>query len=128
MLAFELIYTFTVGGTLYGMIELLFRRRTHWTMMITGGICFMFLYLMTSRSNWPLIVLCLSGALFITAAELIVGCIVNLGLHWDIWDYSGVKYNILGQVCPTFTLCWFLLCFPGVWLSGIIYGHLLRVL
>ncbi len=58
-----------------------------------------------------------AGAVIITAYEFFVGIIVNLRLGWNVWDYSSVPGNILGQICPTFTLLWFLLCL--VFLGGV---------
>ena len=45
----------------------------------------------------------------ITTFEFITGCIVNLWLKWNIWDYSGVFGNVLGQICLPFSLIWVLL-------------------
>ena len=58
----------------------------------------------------PLIAAATAGALTITAYEFFVGLIVNLRLGWDVWDYSSVPFNILGQICPVYTMIWFLLC------------------
>ena len=41
---------------------------------------------------------------FILSAEFITGCIVNLWLGLNVWDYSGLPGNILGQTCPQFAL------------------------
>ena len=120
MLGIEIICVLLIGGLLYGLIELLFRGHTHWTMVVTGGLCFAFIYLMSTRSDLPLILKCLTAALFITAVEFVVGCIVNRRFRLDVWDYSNKRYNVLGQVCPLFTVVWFFLSFPGVWLSGFI--------
>ena len=30
-----------VGGISYGLLELLWRGRTHWTMLLLGGVCFL---------------------------------------------------------------------------------------
>ena len=49
------------------------------------------------------------GAIIITALEFIVGVIVNLILKWNIWDYSMLPFNILGQISLPFSLIWFLL-------------------
>lgn len=116
----EFFSTFLIGASLYGTIEILFRSHTHWTMILTGGICFMFLYLVATRTQWPRSVKCLAGAFIITVIEFIVGCIVNIQLQWNIWDYSGSFFNIMGQVCPLFMIFWFILCIPGMWLSKII--------
>lgn len=51
-----------------------------------------------------------SGALIVTAYEFCVGMIVNVRLGWQVWDYSTLPGNIMGQICPVFTTAWFLLC------------------
>ena len=56
---------------------------------------------------------CLLGALVITSLEFAVGAVVNLGLGWDVWDYSEKPFNIMGQICPLFTLGWLALSLPG---------------
>ena len=37
------LFLFNVGGLLYILIELIWRGRSHWTMFLLGGICFVFL-------------------------------------------------------------------------------------
>jgi uncharacterized membrane protein len=39
--------------------------------------------------------------------EFCCGCIVNIWLKWDIWDYSSEWGNSLGQICPKFSAIWF---------------------
>lgn len=98
------------GGALYVALELLYRGRSHWSMAVTGGLCFWLIGLLDEL--WPpaplAIQMALGGAI-ITAAELIAGVIVNgcLGLH--VWDYSGQPHNLLGQVCAPFAACWWAL-------------------
>lgn len=105
------IIVFILGGYAYAMIEILFRGYTHWTMVLTGGACILTIYII---SGWlmsvPLVVGALMCALIITFYEFCVGIIVNLRLGWQVWDYSDMPGNILGQICPTFTILWFLLC------------------
>ena len=64
------ILVFVLGGSAYGLMEILFRGHTHWTMVITGGACILTLYLL---SGWlmsiPLILAAASGALIVTAYE-----------------------------------------------------------
>ena len=50
------------------------------------------------------------GALIITCYEFFVGMVVNLRLGWDVWDYSALPRNVLGQICPAFTGIWFAIC------------------
>ena len=44
--------------------------------------------------------------------ELAVGLIVNVWLGWSVWDYSGETWNILGQICPRYTLYWCAISLP----------------
>ena len=107
------IAMFTAGAYAYSLVEIIWRGFTHWTMALTGGLCLTLLSGICRRTRRrPLLVCCLYGALTITAIEFIVGCIVNLLLGWKVWDYSARPLNILGQICPLFTLMWFLLCIP----------------
>lgn len=104
---------YIIGALGYGLLEVLFRGTTHWTMLVTGGFCFVILYHMFSKRELaPLWKKCLLGAFIITAIEFIVGCVVNLWLDWGVWDYSKYSYNVLGQICASFTILWFLLCIP----------------
>ncbi|MGM9647022.1 MAG: hypothetical protein ACI3YH_02690 [Eubacteriales bacterium] len=113
------ILLFLLGAVGYPLIELAWRGRTHWTMSLAGGIS-MVLLLLISRAALPLPVLWILGALAITAVEFAIGCVVNLGLGWNIWDYSMLPMNLLGQICLPFTAVWFILSIPAVSLCQII--------
>lgn len=107
------IIIFGLGAFIYGAIEVIVRGYTHWTMALTGGAV-MALFMLINRSKDVNILLrCLLGALVITSLEFAVGVVVNLGLGWDVWDYSEKPFNIMGQICPLFTLGWFALSLPG---------------
>ena len=58
----------------------------------------------------------------VTTVEYLTGLLVNLRLGWNVWDYSTRPLNVLGQICPEYTLLWFLLSIPGVWLGRQIHG------
>lgn len=110
---------FSFGYTAYSAIELCWRRYTHFTMGIAGGLCFLMLYRLYRRHRrLNLACKCLLGAGVITAVEFLFGCLLNLYLRLDIWDYSDQPLNLLGQICPLFSLLWMLLCIPIVFLSG----------
>ena len=99
------IIIFGLGAFIYGAIEVIVRGYTHWTMA---------LFMLINRSRDVNILLrCLLGALVITSLEFAVGAVVNLGLGWDVWDYSEKPFNIMGQICPLFTLGWLALSLPG---------------
>lgn len=99
---------FLIGGALYVGIELLWRGRSHWTMFLLGGICFLYAGVQNEYTPWdrPLALQAVQVAVFITIMEFITGCLVNIALGWDVWDYSGIPGNLLGQVCVPFSLLW----------------------
>ena len=104
---------FGLGASFYILLEILWRGYTHWTMSVTGGLCLISIYSLDSiLSGVNLFKKCFIGATAICIYEFVVGCIVNIGLGWNVWDYSERPGNLLGQVCPLFFILWFLLCFP----------------
>lgn len=117
----EFVLVFSLGAVLYGMIEVAFRGRTHWTMLLLGGVCFEAIYILNillEKRN--ILVKCVFGAVIISILEFLCGYIVNIRLHMKIWDYSGLKFNLLGQICPKYFFLWFLLCIPAYVLCDII--------
>lgn len=112
-----------IGGTAYVVIELLWRGHTHWTMAVLGGVLFLLLGGLNEWLPWemPLQIQCLIGAGMVTAAEFLTGLILNVWMDLDIWDYSGIPGNILGQICPQFTLAWM-----GLSLAAILLDDWLR--
>lgn len=114
-----------VGGFVYVIIELLWRGYSHWTMFLVGGLCFV---LIGEINNWftfemPLVQQMAIGSVIITVVEFIAGCIINLQFHLNVWDYSHLPFNILGQVCLPFMFLWFLLCVPGILLDDYLRYH-----
>ena len=104
---------FSFGYTAYSLIELAYRKYTHYTMGIAGGISFVALYHIFARlKNACLFKKCIIGSCIITFIEFIFGCVFNLILKLDIWDYSRLPFNILGQVCLLYSVLWALLCIP----------------
>ena len=106
------LLVFTLGGVCYGLVEILFRGYTHWSMVLTGGACILTFYLLDEwLSALSLVAAALIGAAIITLYELCVGLIVNVGFNMNVWDYSDVPGNFMGQICPVFSIAWFLLSF-----------------
>lgn len=108
---------FIFGGTAYAMLEIICRRKTHWSMFMAGGTCFLTLFKIFKRfSNMALPIKCVVGSTVITTVEFVSGCIVNLKFKLNVWDYKKNKHNILGQICPLYSFLWALLTVP---ISGI---------
>lgn len=119
----------TLGGVVYVFIELLWRGYSHWSMFLLGGICFIALGLINEiiPCEMPLIVQMFIGCVIITALEFITGCIVNLWLGWDVWDYSELPCNLLGQISLRSSVGWYFLSAVGIvlddWLRYIFFGE-----
>ena len=125
----ELPFLLLTGGVLYWGLEICFRGRSHWTMVLCGAICFLAIYQINERlSQIPSVFRALLGACLITAVELAVGCVCNLWLGWQIWDYSDQPFHFHGQICLPFFAIWFLLCIPAGalcrWIGRVVfYSH-----
>ena len=116
-----------IGGLGYNLIELMWRGRTHWSMFLVGGACFQLIGQVGRRVKAPLAVKSGLCALGITALELVSGCILNLGLKLNVWDYSRMKYNIKGQVCLLYSVFWLLLSVAAMPLYALCRKGLLRL-
>ena len=96
---------FYLGGCAYMGIELLWRGRTHGSMFVAGGACFLLIgQLNRIRPRLPLPLRALTGAGIVTMVELGIGLLVNR--TFEVWDYRDRAGNFLGQICPMFTVLW----------------------
>ena len=116
----EYMLLWTLGGTVYYGIEMVFRGYSHWSMFILGGFCLLFLALQGIWTDWkePLWWQVMNGTFFITAGEFITGLLVNKILHWNVWDYSDQPLQFWGQICVPFTILFSGLCVIGILLTG----------
>ena len=108
-----------IGGAVYVLLEMLWRGFSHWTMFLLGAVCFILIGLVNEVFEWdtPLLLQMLRGCAIITALEFVTGCIVNLWLGWDVWDYSQYKFNILGQISLHSSVGWYFLSLVGIFLD-----------
>ena len=119
----------TIGGLIYVLLELIWRGYSHWTMFLLGGTCFVLLGLINEILDWdtPLTLQMLIGCTVITVLEFITGCVVNLWLGWNVWDYSDIKFNILGQISLFSSIGWYFISFVGItlddWLRYRLFGE-----
>ncbi len=114
------MFVYTLGAIGYGAIELLWRGHTHWTMLLTGGLCFLLIYLVATRLALPLPLSGVLCAALITAVELFTGLLVNRALGWNVWDYSSLPLNLSGQICLLYSFYWLLLSIPAVTLCRLL--------
>ena len=80
-------------------------------MFFVGGICFLICGEENENLEWdaPLWMQMMMCAFWITIVEFIAGCILNIFLGLNIWDYSGMLLNFAGQICLSYSALWFFL-------------------
>lgn len=112
-----------IGGAIYVLLEMLWRGFSHWTMFLLGAVCFILIGLVNEVFEWdtPLLLQMLCGCAIITALEFVTGCIVNLWLGWDVWDYSELPFNLWGQISLFSSIVW-----VGLSLVGIVLDDFIR--
>ena len=104
---------FAFGGGLYVGLELLWRRRSHWSMFLAGGLCFL---LVGKLRKLPILFRGVAGAAVITGVELGIGLAVNR--EYQVWDYRRLPMNFRGQICLPYSLLWMPLSLAAGWLYG----------
>jgi len=96
---------FYTGGATYLSLELLYRGRSHGSMFLAGGVCFLLIgHLNRVDPRLPLPLRALVGALIVTMVELGTGMAVNRS--YQVWDYRDQPGNFMGQICPVFSALW----------------------
>ena len=95
---------FYIGGASYMTLEFLWRRRSHGSMFLLGGLCFLLVGRMSKIRKLPIPARPVLGAGLITGLELITGLLVNQ--DHKVWDYRDQLFHFRGQICPAFSLLW----------------------
>ena len=96
---------FYIGGSAYMVLEFLWRGRSHGSMFLLGGLCFLLIGRLNRRlAQLPLALRLLLFAGVITGAELATGLLVNR--DYSIWDYRQMPFHYLGQICLNYSLLW----------------------
>ena len=104
---------FYTGGTVYFSLELLYRGRSHGSMFLAGGLCFLLIgHMNRVEPKLPLPVRAVVGALIVTMVELGVGMVFNR--QYQVWDYRDQPGNFMGQICPLFSALWIPLSLAAV--------------
>lgn len=106
------------GGTVYFLLEVAFKtitghpERISWTMLVVAILLTVPVERCGAQLPWncPLWLQALACAALVTAVELVSGLALNLWLGLDIWDYTDLPGNFLGQICPQYSAVWWVLC------------------
>lgn len=118
----EFLFIWNTGGVIYYLLEILFRGYSHWSMFALGGSAFCFCtfqgyYMRWKEKIWIQVV---RGTIFVTSLEFTTGIILNKIMGLQIWDYSKMPFQLLGQICLPFTIL-----FSALILAGILAGGML---
>lgn len=107
---------FLTGGIIYPIMEIVWRGYSHYSMAIAGGLSLVLINRVccTRLNKKRMYVKCAAGSLIITAVEFAVGIIFNKILLMEVWDYSQLPMNILGQISLPFSLIWFFITIPAI--------------
>ena len=120
---------FAIFGSLYVILELIFRGYSNISMFILGGLCGVIVGGLNNWYSWelPVIYQMAISSVIITTLEYITGYIVNIKLGWEVWDYSDLPLNLNGQICLWFSLLWFFLSLVAIllddWLRYILFNE-----
>ena len=107
-----------IFGITYCGIEILYRGRTHISMLFVGGLCAVLIGMIneiTPKMN--IFLQMFIGAVIVTIIEFISGYIINIMLGLNVWDYSNLMFNYKGQISLLFTIIWFFLSVPVIYLD-----------
>lgn len=103
---------FAIGAIGYGLIELMWRGRTHPSMLFAGVVSFLGLSKISHfMKKATLIKKAFVGCALITAIEYVFGIFFNVILKRKVWDYSKMKFNLGGQICALYSFFWLILSF-----------------
>ena len=138
----KIIFPFIIMGLEYMLVEIIFKAGygsmvgyrdirylsligyTSLWMMLVGGLAGIFIGQLNEKpgfSDWKIIWMCLSGAFIVLLLEFSFGIIFNICLKLNLWDYSNIPLNIMGQVCLPFGLAWFFLTPLAIWMDDLLY-------
>ena len=124
----KLAILFYIGGMVYVLVEMMWRGRSHPTMFFVGGLCFVLIGALSAGvgRGLPFLLQALLGAVIISALELATGLIVNVRLGWQVWDYSMLPMNFMGQISLYFFLLWIPMSGIAILADGLLRHLLFR--
>lgn len=107
---------FLAGSCAYPTLEVAWRGHTHYSMALAGGVCLWLIDRVCCGvlEHKSLFLRCLAGAGLITGVELAAGIVVNQIFQMEVWDYSNMPMNLMGQVCLPYSALWFGLTLPAM--------------
>jgi uncharacterized membrane protein len=118
-------------GMCYAQLELFARGFTYLPMTFIGGLAGALIGLVNHLPAAPRLrmwQLCLIGTLIVLDVEFISGYICNIRLGMMLWDYSGYRYNLNGQICLKLACAWFFIVPLATWMDNFLRWKLFNEL
>ena len=118
---------FFIFGVSYVILEILYRGHSAISMFFVGGLCGLLIGLINEITpKMPVLLQMLLGSVIVTFIEFVTGYILNIKLGLHIWDYSNLRFNILGQVSLLFSILWFFLSFVVIKIDDILRHNIIK--
>ena len=120
---------FITYGSIYFIIECLYKGKlSDWRMFVLAGFIGIMIGLINNlfEMNTDFLLQCIVGMLIATLSEAVGGYYWNLQCGLGIWDYSNQPYNFMGQICPMFSVAWFFLSIPVIYLDDYLKETILK--
>lgn len=116
---------FLIFGVSYVFLEVFYRGHSDVSMFFVGGLCGLLIGLINEVTpKMPILLQMLLGSVIVTFIEFVTGYILNIKLGLHIWDYSNLRFNILGQVSLLFSILWFFLSYIVIKLDDYIRDNI----
>ena len=116
---------FFIFGVSYVFLEVFYRGHSDISMFFVGGLCGLLIGLINEITpKMPVLLQMLLGSVIVTFIEFVTGYILNIKLGLHIWDYSNLRFNILGQVSLLFSMLWFFLSYIVIKLDDCIRDNI----
>jgi uncharacterized membrane protein len=85
-----------------------------------GALCGILIGLVSEAKVFeklPFSILYLVGAFLVLIIEFASGFVLNIVFKLNLWDYSKLPFNFLGQVCLLFGIFWYFITPFAVWMG-----------
>lgn len=109
-----------IMGIIYHRLELWYDGKSSLWMVLVGGVACCLVGILNEhpkfydRKMWQQ---CIIGTAIVLCVEFISGIFFNVWLGLNIWNYSDMKYNLYGVICPQFGLLWLVLMPLSIWID-----------
>lgn len=98
------IFRWFCGGVIFCALQLLLAGNCHWTDLAVFSLLCIPLDAVNERMPWtfPLWLQAVLGGMVLIVSQLAAGLVFNVWLGLELWDYTSLPGNLLGQICPRY--------------------------